>query len=537
MVKSTSRGVYLEGDSLSPLLFVISMIPLTMILRKEQQGYCFKSKEKVNHLLYMDDVKLFAKSRTELESLLTTVKVFSSDIRMEFGIDKCAVLVLKRGKICNDNQDMILDDGEVIKAIDQEKPYKYLGVLECSDIKQQEMKEKIEREYFRRMRKVLRSKLNAGNMITAANTWAVSLFRYGSGIVQWNKQELQSIDRKSRKLLTIHGALHPRSDVDRIYVKRPKGGRGLMSVEDVVRCEEHSLARYVRDADSEILGAASKFLKEVGDEGAGEMKDKQEEKKVKAWEEKPMHGQHVRQTREFMATESWQWLIRGSLKRETEAMLVAAQDQALGTNYRKAKIKKTRDSALCRMCKNKDETVSHIISECSKIAQNEYKNRHDRVATAVHWGLCKKYQLPHTNNWYDHRAEPVTENEEVKLLWDFSLRTDKVIEARRPDIVLVDKIKKSCIIIDVAVPGDTRVFLKEEEKMDKYRELSRELQRLWQMNTTTVIPVVVGALGTITERLRPFLAMLGIAVSFETIQKASLLGTAHILRKVLEIKD
>ena len=65
--------------------------------------------------------------------------------------------------------------------------------------------------------------------------------------------------------------------------------------------------------------------------------------------------------------------------------------------------------------------------------------RHDRIAAVVHWGLAKKYGLPHAEQWYDHKAEAVSENEDVKLLWDFSIQMDKVIHARRPDIVIVKK--------------------------------------------------------------------------------------------------
>ena len=84
-----------------------------------------------------------------------------------------------------------------------------------------------------------------------------------------------------------------------------------------------------------------------------------------------MHGQFIRQTDEVRGDESWRWMTRGSLKRETESLLTAAQDQAIRTNYRRAKIEKDGSSPLCRMCKKADETISHIVSECSKLAQTE----------------------------------------------------------------------------------------------------------------------------------------------------------------------
>ena len=75
----------------------------------------------------------------------------------------------------------------------------------------------VSKEYIKRLRKLLTSKLNDGNLVCRDNTWAVSLLRYSAAFVSWRKNELQVIDRKTRKLFNIHGALYPKSDVDRLY--------------------------------------------------------------------------------------------------------------------------------------------------------------------------------------------------------------------------------------------------------------------------------------------------------------------------------
>ena len=90
------------------------------------------------------------------------------------------------------------------------------------------MKEVIFKEYFRRIRKIFKSKLNGGNAVNAMNSRAVSIIRYSAGIVEWTKDELRKLDRKTRKLLTINRAFHPQADVDRLYLKRATGGRGLL---------------------------------------------------------------------------------------------------------------------------------------------------------------------------------------------------------------------------------------------------------------------------------------------------------------------
>ena len=87
------------------------------------------------------------------------------------------------------------------------------------------------------------------------------------------------------------------------------------------------------------------------------------------------------------------------------------------------------------------------------MAQREYKGRHAKLATAVHWCLTKKYGFPVSDQWYHHRAEATVENENVKICWDLNLYTDHVLKARRPDIVVVKK-RSECFLIDITVPGD-----------------------------------------------------------------------------------
>ena len=215
---------------------------------------------------------------------------------------------------------------------------------------------------------------------------------------------------------------------------------------------------------------------------------------------------------------------------------MATQNQALRTNLIKAKVDKSQEDPKCRMCKEGDESVTHIISQCKKLAQTEYKIRHDNVAKAFHWEVCKKNGLvrTHVEKWYEHEPESVMENEKCKILWDFTIQTDRLIGARRPDIMILDKERRKCQLIDIACPGDNRVAEKEDEKIGKYRDLAREVSKLWNVKVE-IIPVVIGALGTIPKLLESRIKDIGISIKTAQIQKPVLLGTARILRKVLEI--
>ena len=530
------RGIF-QGDSLSPLLFVLSMIPLSLVLRKVNACYEWGKKEyKLNHLLFMDDLKLFGKNEEQIDSLVNTVHIFSTDIGMEFGLRKCGVVTLKRGKLAR-CEGIELPDGEVMKEVEQEG-YTYLGIVELDKIKEKEMKEKITREYKRRLRLILKSKLNGRNKITAMNTWAVAIFRYGAGILDWKGCELKSLDRTTRKTMTMYGAFHPKSDVDRLYLKRHEGGRGLISIEHCVRGEENSLGLYVKNSAEKLIQGirTSGTIETEGTISKSEFKRQNAQELKQKWTEKRMYGQFIREMPEKVDKDkTWNWLLRSDLKVETEALLCAAQEQAIRTNYVKHHIDKSIDNPLCRMCGKRGESVQHIISECEKLAQKEYKRRHDNVAKKIHWELCKKNALEHKEKWYEHNPEGVAENEGVKLLWDMNIQCDNVIEARRPDIVIIDKKEKSCIIVDIAVPADGRVHEKEREKVEKYQDLRREIGRLWQLRKVQVVPVVVGALGSVTKEFDRWIEKLGVPVDIGAVQKTALLGTARILRKVLEM--
>ena len=152
----------------------------------------------------------------------------------------------------------------------------------------------------------------------------------------------------------------------------------------------------------------------------------------------------------------------------------------------------------------------------------------------VHWKLAKKCNFEPGDKWYEHEPESVLEDEDYKILWDFSIQTDHAIEARRPDLVVLDKKERSCKITDFAVPGDSRIEEKEKDKIEKYQELGRELQKIWNVKVK-IIPLVVGSLGAIPKQFGNRLKQICIAVGIAQVQKTVLLGTTRILRKVLEI--
>ena len=167
----------------------------------------------------------------------------------------------------------------------------------------------------------------------------------------------------------------------------------------------------------------------------------------------------------------------------------------------------------------KGESVSHITSECSMLAQKEYKRRHDNLARTIHWNTCEKYKFTRAEKWYEHQPQGVIESEEVKPLWDFNIQCDKATEGRRSDIVIAEKRESICKIIDVAVPNHSRVNAKEQEKIEKYQELRWEVAKLWKMKKVEVISGEVGTLRTITNRTQLWLKKIRVEVRVELCRK------------------
>ena len=142
------------------------------------------------------------------------------------------------------------------------------------------------------------------------------------------------------------------------------------------------MERYVQSTEEDLLKAVREEVT-----GSQETTTRGRAENIQEWKEKSLYGQFVRETEDQSNEETWSWLKQGSLKRETDALITAAQDQATRTHYIQATIDKSQIDAKCRICRDKNETVSHIISGCSKLAQKEYKKRHDNKARAMHWDL------------------------------------------------------------------------------------------------------------------------------------------------------
>ena len=229
---------------------------------------------------------------------------------------------------------------------------------------------------------------------------------YGADIVKWTKRVLDDINRKTRKVLTLNKELHPRSDIDRLYVSRMEGRRGLIVCKMSVRAEEDSLGCYVK-RHIEHLIVAVRISNSVPSEMStqpNEFKQQDSEETLNNWRGRTML--YVRQIEDKDKSNIWKWLRKSNLKESIEALIYSAHKQSPRTNYVKFHIDKTGESLLWRMCKVESKTISHIMGEC--------KTRYDNVCRYINWKLCEKHNFQRVRQWYEHEPDGVIEKKGVQ---------------------------------------------------------------------------------------------------------------------------
>jgi len=136
-------------------------------------------------------------------------------------------------------------------------------------------------------------------------------------------------------------------------------------------------------------------------------------------------------------------------------------------------------------------------------------------------------------HWYEHVPKSVETSQEgkVTILCNQQVQTDRTIPNNKPDIIILDNEKGTCMLIDVAISGDRNVIKKEAEKTLKYKDLTIETQCIWNVKTK-LIPVIIGATGTISKSFRKYMSNIPGKQEVKELQKTAILGTTHIIRKV-----
>ena len=183
--------------------------------------------------MLMDDIKLFTKTERDLETLIQSLRQFNQDVGMEFAIEKCTMLVMKSCKQYM-TEEIEQPNQEKNRTLGEKETDEYLRILEADTIKQVEKKEKCKKEYLRRTRKLLETKLYGKSLNKGINTSAVPIVRYSWLFLKRTSEELKQMEQRTRKRMTMNKTLHPRDNGDRLYVPRREERIVLASIEDSV---------------------------------------------------------------------------------------------------------------------------------------------------------------------------------------------------------------------------------------------------------------------------------------------------------------
>ena len=363
------------------------------------------------------------------------------------------------------------------------------------------------------------------NKILATNQFALPAMTYFMWTQVWPIAELQRLDRESRKCMVENGAKHPLGSTELLYLPRRLGGRGLKSVEaeykatkikvainlyanrnsttelvrqfeeKAVRTGRRSLIKDAHNYASELdLDLVLRHPNPVGRTKEGEEIEK---KKIGVWTKKALVKEHQERTEE----QKWQgkltacrwldekldrdcfaWLSQWkAAPSHTVAGIEELYQQLLPTkvyNNRKIGTSSSGDER-CRLCGNDPESVSHILTGCSALAQTKYLERHNHALNILFFEVLRSLNITEKSlPWYSPiKPKPVYENEQTVAYWDVPLFADQTtVLANRIDVTVVDKVKKEVLLIEMTCPWVENREKKSAEKTSKYGPLRWELQ-------------------------------------------------------------
>ena len=175
------------------------------------------------------------------------------------------------------------------------------------------------------------------------------------------------------------------------------------------------------------------------------------------------------------------------------------------------------------------ETVRNIVSACKKLAQRKYRQRHDRVALRVHWEMCRKYGIECNDKWYDNQPLPTAENGEVRITWDTTIDTDKVLKHNWPDITLVHKDTEMYTYWHSCASGPEHPQSWRGEGWKIPGTSIWNQKESWRLESHNNTAIGIGALGSISKGAKTWFGKRDVPDFLGSVQ---LSGTAHLLRKV-----
>ena len=514
--KNVSRGI-VQGDSLSPILFCLcldrmsrrldSVCPKVNINFAEDKNFC------LNHLVFMDDVKLFASSEDDLKKLLSIaseeLKAVGLSLNPKKSATNCPV---------SDFIPALSDPGNTYKYLGfDETPRGSVSSTSASSIKN---------EALRRLNLLCNSDLNAVNMFTATNEWVISLVDYIVGVIDLPRKWFADFDLDIRRVLTKYNIHNTPACLERLYLKRTELGRGLSNIEFRAERSLFNLWRYIDTfTDSEARNQRRALIREneymcssrlagINSElesKYGTVSDKTSilnQQKIRLRDKimtKSFHSQLFKSLcKDYVSVKaSSTWLNKGNISAREEGALSLLQDRNLfWLNGEK-----------CLACNEERRTVDHVATRCRRLVPHEYTRRHNEIVSCLSLKLAKSMGLSNFKRVRDFKIGAVTESATAKLWVDTHIKTSVHVKHDKPDIFALDKTTREGVIVDVRISSSECLELAQNEKIQKYDVLANELQGMYNLVGIKILPIIISWDGVMTKRTYDNCVYLGLAPS------------------------
>ena len=528
LAKKVERGI-LQGDSLSPLLFVLCVDPLSRALNARFPVLTVPAGDEhhvCNHLLFVDDLKLFAESDEVLAALLEEVKTFFRSIGLEMNREKSAT----NSAACA--EDAVLIEGAGV--------YKYLGIVEdASGAPTEQAFESVRRELVARAERLCKTKLSGKNLFKALNEHALSLLNYHIGVLQLEPGVFERLDREIRRILVANGVHKQPACTERLYLPRAEMGRGLCSA-------EHKSERMLLDLRASLAASRASSTRraailKVEEDGCTHLALIESYLRARYGLEGPVTGEALEVAQKgclyselrkktlhsklYRCTEnpnvdlreSSTWLLHGNMSARDEGALCALQDRNLFLGA----------AQQCHHCRQALKTVDHLATRCDRMLSHDYMRRHNEALRSLHLLMCNAYGIRRTCRIRSHSVQSYAANDHAVIWVDTIVKTNVKVQNNRPDMVVFDRRRKEILIVEVGITSQEQLQTVEAEKARKYDLLAGELTNMhgWPVR---IIPYVMTWEGVVTNYHRRFLKQLNVPTNVQAYIQY------RVLKKTLE---
>ena len=484
--KKVKKGL-LQGDSLSPLLFVVCLEPISRIMQKEEGINVYDNNgnkiAELNHLVFIDDIKILSKVKRTSEKILKICIESMNLIGLELNEDKSAASFRNERKI---------------KMVNNDNFYKYLGVLENKNKEDENnVRKNLEKEILRRTELLCKQNLNAKNFSMAINEYTGSLLNYYIGIIDFPIGYIEKLDKKVRIIFKKYAVIYKNSCTERIYLPRKEMGRGFTNFEDRKDILLYKIIQYFKSNETtrkKIINRiyASQFEEyekniRTKHKVEEDIKDKIDikriinEAKINKIKEKDLHGKIYRITQdEKIDTKiSNDWINEGVTNFKEEAKLTSLQDR----NYF------TINHIRCQ-CGRSTQNIEHRATRCGTMINTIYKKRHAEILKSIQLSLLRKYKILTNKKISKHQVTPINEKDNIKILVEPNYITEKIIKYNRPDIIVINKKENYGLIIEIGVTSYENLIKVETQKRIKYLELAQEMEKIENIKFQ-IIPYII----------------------------------------------